>query len=931
MKIQINVLYYMLFLVLMSSCKDEKEKTLNEVFIDEVSMDEVSKPGELNKTRNDSYYYGPKAATVYAAPLLGKKIGEINRNDTFNLISYSGKYDYSQPETVKQWLQISFFDATGSKKIGYILDENISFKNTFEYPEISRDTVFVANEKEFLKALASNRVISITAKALDFETYFKTEKNLEVIFNSYHEYIQSLENKVADKQGYAVGKETPFLVFHGYDNLIIKGAKTFTTIKRLYNDEQLSISNCKNLFFDNIIIEGDTSNVVQRGEGFGSYTVVRITNSKAIHFNNFKVNAFNNAATVVKESNGVFFNNSRFNQISNDGIYCINGSNVTIQNSYFVNSKDMGGLVYMDRYDDTDNSSVSITNSLIHNNTLNSIYSTSYGEDIDHSLSFDNVTVKSNYFKNGFMRNVNSSYVNISNSDIEDNKVRSYFFTVVDPKIYIYDTSIIRNTSVDSSYFFNHESGTVGKIHLNNTQIGDNNNFLAFTEGKSSTYSDYMSSDKNSKHFNNYISNTALTEHNKITFEGIDYMYRNSRDIKLNAENNVLYKSKIIEDGYYCLSKDDFRLSASFNSKFEPLALYYLSRCYGKIENGKLTGVWQVVNKEKLPVKVIQEFNYNEGRLEGETKKYIITEKGKTLVEKGAVLDAKKQGEWSYYYPNGNLLRKENYDKGKQTGALTLYYINGKMMDHREHYYYKEGKASFYYPNGQLESEIVYKDKKPVIEDSRFYTSKGKTKKGSLLYTVEEKNGLPYKVDIDLKDKKYKDYNIVKKRSHWGYFQQHSQFKNSKPFGVQRYEDYDNKFERYDYKPGSGDISELFIVELIEDTVLKSNKYVFYDNYDIYQTWLYDASIDKMVLTEYNGAFGLPQLIQHYTQEGEVLVKNGLYQRLNEYGIPMETGYYVNDKKDGDWLHYSTYASDNHELEKKEVYKMDELVSKKRF
>lgn len=926
-KIHSTIRFGLLLLVLfVISCKNEEQKQTKNTEItkntDSIYTVNANVSNIINNNIERTYYYGNNKKAVYKTPSLKEKIDYIGTNSSFDLISFTGKYDETDPKNIREWIKISYISNQNEKKEGYVLNENINFKNVHDYSNISRDTAHVNNEEEFLKALSSNRVIYIKAKELNFQAYINNNKNLDFVFNTYSELQSALKGKLK-KQGYFVDRKNPFLVFYGYENLIIKSVGRNTTLKKLDNPVQLEIYQCKNLFFENITIEGDTSNKEYQAEDFEDYVVTHIENSSYIYFNNAIINGFNNSLAKIIASNNIYFTNSRFNKISNNGISCTNGTNISIKNCYFVNSKDMGDLIDLNS-DDGDNSNINISNTLINNNILSSIYSTNYNNDVNHSISLDSVTIKSNYFENGFLRNVNSSYTSIDNCNITNNMIKSPFFTVVNPKIYIYNSKITQNTSVDTAYFFDHKSGYINLINLNNTKIENNRNFLAFTDNKTSRFNEYFRADKNSSHDNIYLSDTTLTKHNKIIFSNKNYQYINYKNVSTDEDKTILYNNTEIKDGFYSFEKEfsnglEYVEREFFDGAIKlPLNEFYFF--YGEVKKGKLNGSWRIINNKNATTKIIQEINYRYGKLQGLAKKYIIKNKDTTLIEKGRILDNKKQGEWLYYYPNGNLCKKENFKDGKQTGTFTLYYIDGSIMDYREHYYYKEGKSSFYYPNGQLESEVVYKDGKPIIEESKFYNESGNQKNGSLLYKIEQRKGLPYKVDINFNDEKYKNNSIIKKRSYFGYFQQASQLKNSKPFGVQRYE---VRTELWRNK----NIVRLFNVEFIKEDKLKSNKYVFFDNFDIYQTWLYNSELNKMVLTQYDGVFNSPQLIQHYIQQGDSLVKDGVYKKLTKLGDDLVYGNYKKGKKVGTWFYYNKNTNNAKNLIKKEVYKNDKLIT----
>ena len=56
--------------------------------------------------------------------------------------------------------------------------------------------------------------------------------------------------------------------------------------------------------------------------------------------------------------------------------------------------------------------------------------------------------------------------------------------------------------------------------------------------------------------------------------------------------------------------------------------------------------------------------------------------------EQGRVKDGKKEGEWVWYWGNGQLMSKVSFTNGKEEGEWIIYYSNGQV---REKGIYKNG------------------------------------------------------------------------------------------------------------------------------------------------------------------------------------------------------------------------------------------------
>ena len=71
--------------------------------------------------------------------------------------------------------------------------------------------------------------------------------------------------------------------------------------------------------------------------------------------------------------------------------------------------------------------------------------------------------------------------------------------------------------------------------------------------------------------------------------------------------------------------------------------------------------------------------------------------------EQGSIKNGKKEGEWVWYYENGQLESKVTYKNGEREGEYVSYWMNGHL----------NVKATF--KNGKLEGESLYYD-----EDGQF-------------------------------------------------------------------------------------------------------------------------------------------------------------------------------------------------------------------
>lgn len=77
------------------------------------------------------------------------------------------------------------------------------------------------------------------------------------------------------------------------------------------------------------------------------------------------------------------------------------------------------------------------------------------------------------------------------------------------------------------------------------------------------------------------------------------------------------------------------------------------------------------------------------------------------------VVNGKKEGKMTDYYPSGELKGERWFKNDLQTGRTVLYYKSGHIME-AQHYLdgVKEGGDSIWYENGQLKFTVVFKNGK---------------------------------------------------------------------------------------------------------------------------------------------------------------------------------------------------------------------------
>tara|TARA_Y100001933_G_C18734443_1_gene453104 strand:+ start:224 stop:694 length:471 start_codon:yes stop_codon:yes gene_type:complete len=92
---------------------------------------------------------------------------------------------------------------------------------------------------------------------------------------------------------------------------------------------------------------------------------------------------------------------------------------------------------------------------------------------------------------------------------------------------------------------------------------------------------------------------------------------------------------------------------------------------------------------------------------------------------RGRVVNGKREGRWTFWYENGQLLSRINHKNGKREGLYERYYESGQVKV-RE--YYKNGEwdglYEWYYESGQLEMRGHHSNGKRVGKEE-YYNEDG--------------------------------------------------------------------------------------------------------------------------------------------------------------------------------------------------------------
>ncbi|MCB2197334.1 MAG: hypothetical protein KQH79_15850 [Bacteroidetes bacterium] len=160
------------------------------------------------------------------------------------------------------------------------------------------------------------------------------------------------------------------------------------------------------------------------------------------------------------------------------------------------------------------------------------------------------------------------------------------------------------------------------------------------------------------------------------------YVKRYNEDGKLVTA--IKYNYGIVD-----LDENDFETGIEIKEKYD--------------DNDNL--IFQGSYRKEIPIGVHRYFN-KDGKVT-ESKTYNVN--GKLIAEGIVLLNGLEDGNWTYYYQNGNKRATGSYNYGKKTRQWTYYYPNGKVQQKGS---YTNGKLSgiwrWYYDTGELLKEEYY-------------------------------------------------------------------------------------------------------------------------------------------------------------------------------------------------------------------------------
>tara|TARA_Y100001963_G_scaffold110722_1_gene153116 strand:- start:75 stop:1076 length:1002 start_codon:yes stop_codon:yes gene_type:complete len=132
----------------------------------------------------------------------------------------------------------------------------------------------------------------------------------------------------------------------------------------------------------------------------------------------------------------------------------------------------------------------------------------------------------------------------------------------------------------------------------------------------------------------------------------------------------------------------------------------------GTYKDGTLNG--EVKQYEKSG-DILSIENFKDGVLQGHYEYY---HNGGKLRESGSIKNSTRHGEIKTYWVGGNLQRKENYICGVRDGSIEIYGVDGKSLLQKGQYKsnYRVGDWKFYYPNTNIIKRIDTYDHSTLVK-----------------------------------------------------------------------------------------------------------------------------------------------------------------------------------------------------------------------
>lgn len=785
-------------------------------------------------------------------------VGIISFTDKFETIKGNKKYDH-----YGKWVQIEYQKENGVFISGYVFDDFLDYQLNIDkqISEVIKDTVTVTNEKEFVHALSSNRVILIDANEINLEKLV-TEKIIDssLIF-------EDTDNLSFDSEAYYMNSTYTSFFLHGYNNLSIIGKNKMVDI---FIDQEsgdvLSFDSCNNIFINNI-------NLYHRVTVECGGVVAKFQNCSNFYIQNSHFDGSGSIGANIENSKNLTFSNCEFYNNNRFAVYIGNGTEISFDRCDFHDNSLDYSLFQFSTYD-IKKANISLSNCYIKDNkTYYSII------EPDQGSEGSNRTLK----------------LDINNCNISNNKVGKHIFnfqTTYNTDVLIANSVIEKNISLKNKTILTNSSYQNFNLTFNKTIISNNIDFYNFIDVDENKFNLEPFIKKN---VYNTASDSTLTKFNTYKKDTLLMCSRNNIDLSYNRETKQLSSKEHLLNGLHRI-----KLTNTENNFWSfPFDINTSFVGEGNLVNGKLEGDWIIKPENGRRNKF--HVSYVNGILNGNTKEFVLVKKNNqynyiTIIE-GQYKEGKKHGVWKYYFKDGNQQKEIAYEEGKPVSPILYYFPNGKLREQRTDIENKNGETTSYYSNGEIESIITYIDKKIDISKSSFFDINGKKKKAIEVESdnIKNENG-EIENFVDLTSNTYKNKvhihysKISNKLLGYVYYQ------NGIPYSVVKSFSNRNtyKYNNLSLKTEKSDLEVTYYNNSYDTS--KNNVSFIFDNQNNLKYFSFLDDDNLISSHTYGGPYNLIVKLNQYKVENSKTIQHGISNIYSDYGLFLNNSskFYVN-------------------------------------
>ncbi len=840
-----------------------------------MSCDNTSKEKRENAKRR--YVYTGKVNTEKGLDLrIDKNINseiiiKIPFNAEIRIISFTNRFknikSLKKSNSYGNWVKVEYLQKDNNYIEGYVLDNFLDYQFEKEYysSKIKKDTVTVKNEKEFVNALKSNRVIWVDTEVINLSKYIRETKLDKYLFLGEEDKVYFNEETVFYRKLYDV---ISFSLYK-YKNIEIRGKNR--QVNFIVNDSLGSVINfvdCINFLIDNINFHHElTEGNIRQGE------VVSFINCSFFYFQNSHFNGGETVGASIYDNDTFNFLNCEFYNNFKYALKISNSEKINFIRCDFHNNELLKLLVI----EETDN--IFFKDCFVVDNIVSSNLVEVKGGElniIDSKVEY-NLSGNNNYIFNCS----SESKIYLKNTDISNNK--DFYGFINDTKYLIRGRGVLEENISDRS------SDTVATKFNSYTYKGEKRILRRYDE---------LEFNKETKEIS-YKDNLLNGDYNINTPKSI---FRSGYDffgLKLALENNDIVKGKIIkgklEDVWeFAYSNKHINKEVFVTFKkgiaeggFKEIINDTIS-VRGNYKNNNKNGVWKYFFRNGNVRKTI---TYKKGEVIGAMLYY--SKKGK--LKESRTDELNYDGVTKYFFRSGNIKKKVIYEKGKKK-MVCYFFRNGKLREERTDELNYSGVTKYYYLNGNLESEITFTRGKIDINKSFFYDEDGKLKETVAyeLYKIKNKDNV-YRRSVDVTTNEYKNKVHILYTANYKEYLGYEYYRDGKLNGPNR------SFIDGSYYSGKNRDSIFYTKRYV-----MSLKYFKNDSlrFEKNNSLNYDANNNLIKSIDFIGK----ERIRHFTYLGlqgglteyceykrfendffkEIIEKDGVYKKYNKYGELIE-------------------------------------------